>query len=398
MRRKWWKVGLIGVLLVSALGWWVYKYYGVNPFRSEERVRVLYTKEFEEAKNGVSEIPYQVEEVVRDLYVPWSIVFTSPSRMLLTERSGTVRVVENGVLRDRPLVVFEEVSTQSEEGLMGMAMHPNYAANRFLYFSVAYEEGGEMFVKVVRLYDNGEMAVDDKVIIDKIPAARLHAGSRVKFGPDGKLYVTTGDATDRQLAQNKNNLIGKILRMNDDGSIPDDNPDPNSYVYSYGHRNPQGIAWQPITNRLFETEHGPSGFDGPGGGDEMNLIVPGANYGWPVVSHEKSAPGMVDPLITWTPAVAPASAMFYTANVFPQFKGDFFFGGLRGEGLFRVVMGNGGDEVVEWERLDEVNVGRVREVMQGPDGLIYFTTSNRDGRGQIREGDDKVYRLVPASQ
>lgn len=341
-------------------------------------------------------VDWRVEEVAQGLFVPWSVVFTSPDRILVTERSGTVRVIENGQLNPTPLHTFAEVATGGEEGLMGMALDPNYDRNKYIYFSYAYETDAGMFVKIVRMRDTGTALSDARTILDGIPAASNHAGNRLRFGPDGKLYSTTGDASDRDLAQDTNSLAGKILRINPDGSIPRDNPFSGSYIYSLGHRNPQGIDWQPGTNTMFETEHGPSTFDGPPGGDEVNIIEAGENYGWPLVSHNRSRDGLISPLVVYTPAEAPASGIFYDGDLLPQFKNNFFFGALRGEGLWRLIFNpNAPSEVESQEKLFDGEYGRIRDVAQGPDGAIYFVTSNRDGRGQVRDGDDKLYRIVP---
>lgn len=343
-----------------------------------------------------SETPYKLEMVADNLSVPWSIVFTSPERMLVTERSGKIRGVENGILVKEDLISFPEVSSKSEEGLMGLTLDPQYESNKYLYTSLAYSKNGSLIVKILRLIDEQEKIIVDKIILDDIPAATNHAGNRLKFGPDNKLYSTTGDATDRAIAQKKDSLGGKILRINVDGSIPTDNPFPNSYIYSWGHRNPQGIAWHPVTNELYQTEHGPSTFDGPPGGDEVNRIVKGGNYGWPIVSHQKSKEGLISPLVTYTPAVAPASAMIYSGKIFPQFTHNLFFGGLIGTGVYRVVLDpKNPDGLLSQEKLPDINVGRIRDVVEGPDGYIYFSTSNRDRRGKPNENDDKVYRLVP---
>jgi glucose/arabinose dehydrogenase len=217
----------------------------------------------------------------------------------------------------------------------------------------------------------------------------------MKFGPDGKLYITTGDATERDIAQDLKSLGGKILRVNDDGSIPSDNPFPHSPVWTYGHRNSQGISWD-AKGTMYETEHGPSTFDGPPGGDEVNRIRKGENYGWPLVSHEKTKEGTIAPLLVFTPAEAPASALIYSGRLFPQFKGNLFFGALIGEGLMRVRLSTAVPDAIEsYEKLADVSYGRIRDVTEGPDGAIYFSTSNRDGRGNPAASDDRIFRIIP---
>ena len=341
-----------------------------------------------------SDTPYLIEVVAEGLYVPWSIVFTDNNRILFTERNGNLRVIQNNVLMEKPLMDFEEVSAKGEAGLLGLALDPDYAVNKMIYVAYAYSSNDGMKVKVVRYTDEGDKLTGEKPIISDIPAESYHAGCRLRFGPDGKLYITTGDAGERDLAQNTNNLFGKILRINADGSVPSDNPFPGNPVWSYGHRNPQGIDWYPGTDIMYSTEHGPSGFDGPGGGDEVNVIVKGGNYGWPEVSHEESRSGMISPVLVYTPAVAPASGMFYKSDSLPQFKNNFFFGCLRGNAIMRVVVDEKDpSKVLSAEKLSEVKFGRIRDVAEGPDGAIYFSTSNKDGRGNPADGDDKIYRI-----
>ncbi|HSP94542.1 MAG TPA: PQQ-dependent sugar dehydrogenase, partial [Thermoanaerobaculia bacterium] len=345
-------------------------------------------------KDGVS---LKVEIFVDGLDVPWSLAFTSPARMLVTERPGRVRVVENGVLRKAPLGVIADVESRGETGLMGLTLAPDYPASRLIYLSYVYTVTGGIRVRVVRFRDDGSGLSDRKVILEGLPAAQFHAGCRLRFGPDGKLYVTTGDATTGEIAQKMGSLGGKTLRLNPDGSIPADNPFPGSPIYSLGHRNSQGLDWQPGTGLQFQTEHGPSGFDGPGGGDEVNIVEAGKNYGWPVVHHKESKEGMVSPLLEFTPAIAPSGASFVTGSRVPALRGDFLFACLRGERLMRVRLDpKDPRHVLATEALFDHEFGRLREVQNGPDGAIYFTTSNRDGRGSVHPGDDRVLRLTQA--
>lgn len=341
---------------------------------------------------------FKVETVIPNLQVVWSIVWAPDGRMIFTERPGRVRVYENGKLRPEPLFTVPDVESKGESGLMSVALHPQFASNHWLYLSYAYNSGGQL-VRVVRYRETPSGLVDRKVIIENIPAAQFHAGCRLRFGPDSKLYITTGDATNRELAQKLDSIAGKILRLNDDGTVPSDNPfvgqqNARPEIWAYGSRNSQGIDFQPGTNLLWETEHGPSGFDGPGGGDEVNIVERGKNYGWPVIHHRETRAGMESPVLEYTPACAPASGMFYRGSVFPQFKGNFFFGCLRGERIIRVV--TNGRAVVSQENLLEGKYGRIRDIAEGPDG-IYFSTSNRDGRGQPAPDDDRILRLTPVS-
>lgn len=340
---------------------------------------------------------FKVETVIPNLEVVWSIVWAPDGRMIFTERPGRVRVFENGKLRPAPLFTVPDVEPRGESGLMSIALHPQFASNHFLYLSYAYNSGGTQ-VRVARYTETASGLTDRKVIIEGIPAAQFHAGCRLRFGPDGKLYITTGDATDRALAQKLDSIAGKILRLNDDGTVPADNPfagKPNARpeIWAYGSRNSQGIDFQPGSNLLFETEHGPSGFDGPGGGDEVNIIERGKNYGWPLIHHQATQAGMESPLLEYTPACAPASGMFYRGLALPAFKGNFFFGCLVGKRIIRVTLD--GRRVVNQENLLEGKYGRIRDIAEGPDGLIYFSTSNRDGRGKPASDDDRIMRMAP---
>lgn len=392
---------LITLALIVLGGWWMVERFawfekGFEPGEVREDMKSVSSQSSVEVpkteKESASTI--QIDTVASGLDTPWSIVFTSNNRMLVTERPGRIRMIENGTLLDKPLHTFSEVSETGEEGLMAMALHPHYPENHWVYVSLAYQAGGEMWVKVLRFEDKNDRLENSQVILDRIPAAQYHAGNRLAFGPDGKLYIATGDATEKNLAQDIQSLAGKILRLNDDGSIPDDNPFPGKAIWSYGHRNPQGLAWHPDNGRLYSSEHGPSVFDGPAGGDEVNLIEKGKNYGWPWVSHNEKRAGTEAPLVTFTPAEAPASLVIYSGRAREAWRGNLFFGALKGEGLVRLVIDEKDPKkVIRSEKLSEVQFGRIREVMEGPDGFLYFTSSNRDGRGAPQQGDDRVFRL-----
>lgn len=377
------KIGVIFVLVLLVIsGTATYLYYSFA--RPQIAPKTVPSK-----PNGSAIVDYKIVSFAQDLSVPWAIVFTSADRMLVSERIGRITEIKNET--KKTLITFDEVSQTGEEGLMGMALDPNYVKNKNVYVCLAYKKNGQLVNAVKKLRDNESVIEEEQTILDTIPAAQYHAGCRIRIGPDNKLYVSTGDALQKNSAQDVKSLAGKILRINLDGSIPSDNPFPNSYVYSYGHRNIQGFDWHPITGEMYATEHGPSVFDGPPGGDEVNHIKKGANYGWPVVSHERTQNGMEDPLIVFTPAVAPASGSFYSGRLFPQFTHVFLFGGLRGEGIYGVTLDD--NKKASYQKL-AIDVGRVREVVEGPDGRIYFSTSNTDGRGNLRTGDDHIYVIT----
>jgi glucose/arabinose dehydrogenase len=346
-------------------------------------------------ENSASKKPV-VETVATGLSVPWSLVFTPDKRLLIAERGGSIRVVENNILKEKPLAVITDVMSNEESGLLGMTIHPNFTQNSWIYICYTREKDKLLQEVIKRFRETPSGLVDEKIILDGIPAAAYHDGCRLKFGPDRKLYITTGDASKGELAQKLDSLAGKTLRLNDDGSIPTDNPfvsqkNARAEIWSYGHRNAQGLDWQPGTNLMFQTEHGPSGFDGPGGGDEVNIVERGKNYGWPRIHHTMTQKNLEQPLLEYTPAIAPAGATFYKSNAIAPWHNNFFFACLRGQRLIRVVLD--GRHVVSTEDLFHNSYGRIRDIIEGPDGALYFSTSNRDGRGKPSADDDRVMRI-----
>ena len=335
-----------------------------------------------------------VQLVATGLTAPWGIDLAPDGRLFVTERGGRVRIVQlgpGGGLRPDPWATLPaSTSRDGEKGLLGLALDPDFARTGFVYLYYTYASGGASRNKLVRMRDQGGRGTEETVLLDGIPGNDNHDGGRVKFGPDGKLYVTTGDAENGANAQNPSSLAGKVLRLNRDGTIPADNPFSGSPVYSLGHRNVQGIAWHPDTGALYETEHGPSNPFPDCCNDEVNLIVAGANYGWPTV---RGAPGDArfrDPLLdsgrveTW----APSGAAFATRP--GPLRGSLVFAALRGQHLHRVVFGADGRTVVFHEKLLVNQYGRLRDVFEIASGEFLVLTSNRDGRGQPTADDDRV--------
>ncbi len=309
---------------------------------------------------------------VRDRRVIWAIDFLPDGRMIFTERAGTVSVVEtNGEVNE---VASVHVHTTSESGLHGIAVDPKFSENRFVYLYYTYRSddmGTQNRVSRYVLEDTG--LAGETIIVDNIPGASTHDGGRLKFGPDGFLYITTGDAQAPSLSQDQASLAGKILRVTRDGAAAPGNPF-NTRIYSFGHRNPQGIAWD-NDGKLWATEHGPSARD------ELNLIEAGGNYGWPELTGTDTKDGFQSPIIqsgagTW----APGGLAFAEDAI--------FFSGLRGSALYEYNHATG--ELTE--HLKD-NLGRIRDVVLGPDGSLYIATSNHDGRGVPTRDDDRILRI-----
>lgn len=348
--------------------------------------------------------PPQVEVVASNLDVPWALAFAPDGRLFFTEHICRLMVImkSGGDFQLQPEPVLRIPTCSSEEdGIRGLALDPDFHNNGYLYLVYTQEDELGARTRLSRFTERDGRAAEEKVLADGVPYSNRKYGGRLKFGPDGKLYLTTGDVKELNLSQDPDSLAGKILRFNRDGSIPKDNPYPNSPVYSLGHRNPQGMAWHPVTNQLFSTDHGPTGEFGACCHDEINLVLPGGNYGWPVVFGASEDPRFIAPVIESGESVwAPAGAEFYRGKLLPEWHGDLFFTGLRGSNLYRLSLSP--PEYTKVKSLEPVlkeSYGRLREVIQGPEGALYFTTSNRDGRSGAIAGpeDDKILRLVPSN-
>lgn len=335
-------------------------------------------------------VRFRVEAPVSALVVPWSMAFAPDGRLFITERAGRVRILNLSSSAADLALTLDGVFAQGEAGLLGLALDPGFAQNRLVYLYYTAAAAGGAVNRVVRYREAGGRLGERAVLLDDIPAAVIHDGGRLRFGPDGLLYVTTGDANVTALAQDAASLAGKILRLNPDGTAPRDNPF-SSPVYSYGHRNPQGLDWHPSTGDLWATEHGQTG------NDEINVIRPGVNYGWPRIEGAATMPGMEPPIAFYAPAIAPSGASFYRGDRFPQFAGNLFVATLRGTHLLRIRLDPASPRrVIAEERLLEGRFGRIRDVVGGPDGYLYLATNNRDGRGSPVTADDRILRIVPA--
>ena len=322
-----------------------------------------------------------VSTLATGLRVPWSFAFLPDGDALVTERDS------GRILRVSPEGEVREVQTlpeggAGEGGLLGIAVSPRYEEDRYVYAYTTTASDN----RVVRF----RLGDEPDPVLTGIPVNSYHNGGRIEFGPDGLLYVTTGDAGETANSQDRGSLGGKILRITPDGSIPEDNPFPESPVYSLGHRNVQGLAWD-ARGQLFASEFGQNAWD------EANRIEAGENYGWPEVEGEGGeGRGFVDPITVWpTSEASPSGAEILVDGAIPQWEGDLFVTALRGESLWRLELDDRGN-VTERERLLEGEVGRVRDVAQAPDGSLWVSTSNRDGRGTPAESDDRIFRLAPA--
>jgi glucose/arabinose dehydrogenase len=341
----------------------------------------------------------KVEVVATGLEVPWGIAFLPGGDMLITERPGRIRAIRGGKLTGT--IAELAVTTDNESGLLGIAAHPDFASNKLFYVYMTVEENDERWNRVVRmrLADDGNSAAQDKVIIDRIPGEKYHDGGRLRFGPDGMLYVGTGDAREPDTSQDTNNLAGKILRVTPDGDVPADNPLPGKRAFLIGIRNTQGFDWFDDKKTMAVTDHGPSGDTVRWGHDEVNVATAGQNLGWPTIYSCETQPGMVTPELTWDDAAPPGGAAFYRGDAIPEWKGSLLIGTLKSKHLHLVAFDpNTPGKVVKHEVYFEGDPpnghGRLRDVIMGPDGALYVTTSNCDGRGECPSDKDKILRIT----
>lgn len=338
-----------------------------------------------------------LDTIATGLTVPWAMAFAPDGRIFVTERPGRIRVIQDGVLSPTPWATLQ-VEASGEAGLMGIALAPDFATSKQVFVVGTFRVGGDLVNRVMRFTEREGGGADPTVILDRIPSNALHAGNAIAFGPDSMLYVATGDARSPMRGQT-GSLAGKILRITRDGKIPADNPDPASPVWAKGFRNVQGLAWDPRTRQLFATEHGPSGFPDEllrRNNDELNAVKRDGNYGWPVVVGTAYGP-FEDPVMVWNPAIAPSGLAMYDGAEFPEWRGHLFVGALRGEHLRRVAIAQdakGVWRVTDQQPLFEGVLGRVRAVAFAPDGHLYLSVTNRDGRGYARQDDDKILRVV----
>ncbi|MEM1426414.1 MAG: PQQ-dependent sugar dehydrogenase [Cyanobacteria bacterium P01_H01_bin.130] len=342
---------------------------------------------------------FELVTVLDNLEHPWGFAWLPDGDLLITERPGRLRLVRNGVLEPTPIAGLPAVFAENQGGLLDIAIHPRFTENRLIYFTYAHGTNDANRTRIARATFDGSALSDVEVIfeVSQTKPRGQHFGSRLVWLPDGTLLAAIGDGGNppielegeliRQQAQNRRSHLGKVVRLNDDGSVPPDNPFVNDaaadpVVWSYGHRNIQGLTFDPIANRIWATEHGSRG------GDELNLIEGGQNYGWPVATHsreysgglispEQSLPGMLDPKVVWTPSIAPSCLAFYSSDRFPEWQGNLFAGGLVSQDLRRIEVDAAGTVLNE----ESIAIGqRVRAVKQGPDGLLYVLTDESNGQ------------------
>ena len=321
-----------------------------------------------------------VEVLATNLEKPRAISF-GDDRIFVTEKIGKIKVIQNDALLDEPLATLRTADV-FDGGLLGIETHPNFANNHYLYVYYTYEEDGNLWNKILRIKESQNKLEEADTIFDKIPGSKFSNGGVIKFGPDGKLYVGTGSVSDSMhLSQELESFAGKILRLNDDGSIPNDNPFGDSPVFSLGFRNPQGMAWDKSEN-LYVTDFGPTK------NDEINIVYSGKNYGWP--SQECSGGGFEDAIVCYDPSIEPGGIVIYSGGKF-ELGGHLIMASLRSSHLYQLEIN---EEGLVSQKSILSGIGRIRDVIEGPDENLYVITSNTDGKGFPDSSDDKLLRII----
>ena len=333
--------------------------------------------------------------IVSGIETPWEILWGPDNYIWFTERPGRVNRVNPATGEKQLIYAIPDVFEYGEAGLLGMALHPDFETTPRVYLVYNYTDGPNIRERIVQYTWNGSTLVNAVTLIDDIPGNSYHNGSRLIFGPDGKLYMTTGDAGNTSNSQNMNSVAGKLLRMNPDGSIPGDNPDPGSYIWASGLRNSQGLVFGP-NGYLYGSEHGPSS------NDEVNLLEKGRNYGWPDVEGFCDLPSEIiycdehnvrEPLYAWTPTLAVSGIEYYNHTTIPEWQGSLLMTSLKASKMLSLKLSSDGLSITETSDWFPGTWGRLRDVCISPDGRVFIAVSNRDGRGTPRPGDDRIVEI-----
>ena len=339
--------------------------------------------------------------VAQSLNIPWEMRYGKDGDLWITERPGMVSRINITTGEKKVLLIISDTRAVGESGLLGFDFHPDFPIVPYVYFAYTYLNGNQVVEKLVRYsyQQENDTLTDSFILLDGIRGANIHNGARVVFGPDGKIYMSTGDAAAPALSLDMNSLNGKILRINEDGSIPNDNPFPNSYIYSFGHRNPQGLFFAP-NGTLYSSEHGPNS------DDEVNVILAGRHYGWPRVNgfcdddleqlycQENN---VKEPMIAWSPTIAPSTIIYYNHDSIPEWKNSLLMVTMNrnGRDIRALKLNEAGDSIVNETIHFDQEFGRIRAMCSSPNGRLYIATSNREPNGSdvVQRNDDRIIEI-----
>jgi glucose/arabinose dehydrogenase len=349
-----------------------------------------------ESQLFIGNTPIDTNTIVTGIETPWEILWGPDNYIWFTERPGRVNRLNPETGNKQLILTIDDAFEYGEAGLLGMALHPDFSSSPWVYLVYNYTDGSAIKERLVRYIWNGSVLEQGSTLINNIPANSFHNGSRLVFGPDNKLYMSTGDAGNTSSSQNMNSLAGKILRINPDGTIPSDNPNPASYIWAFGLRNSQGLAFTP-QGFLYGSEHGPNS------DDEFNLLEANRNYGWPSVNGFCDLPDEItfcqannvkEPLYAWTPTLAVAGIDYYNHAAIPEWQGSMLMVALKASKMVSLKLSADGQSVTEVANWFDGYWGRLRDVCVSPDGRVFIAVSNRDGRGTPRAGDDRIVEIV----